>query len=152
MPLFGKSKNGDTGAQDDGSQYSSRAEDGEHAPPDERTRLLPHREDSSRVLLTPDDPAVTPYNLWSIRVLRYVTLVFAFATFVWWVLLLVSAFATPPGFHEPGSGFYAFSYASMTLANMLLVLLFFGVPSQSMRALSFAISVSRLAAVEFVDG
>lgn len=119
------------------------AYDGEQAPPDEHTRLLPNRVDSSRpVMLSPDDPAVSPYNLWTIRLLRYLTIIFTVLTFVWWVILLVSAFATPPGFHTRGSGFFAFSYASLALANLLFTLVFFGVPSRAVRVLAAIMAVS----------
>ncbi|KAI9172064.1 hypothetical protein HJFPF1_01556 [Paramyrothecium foliicola] len=111
--------------------------EGEQAPADEHTRLLPNRVDSSRaVMLSPDDPAVSPYNLWTVRLLRLLTILFTVLTFIWWVILLVSAFATPPGFHTRGSGFFAFSYASLTLANMLFTLIFFGVPSRAVRILA----------------
>jgi pimeloyl-ACP methyl ester carboxylesterase len=111
--------------------------EGEQAPPDEHTRLLPNRVDSSRpVMLSPDDPAVSPYNLWTVRLLRLLTIFFTFVTMVWWAILLVSAFATPPGFHMRGSGFFAFSYASLALATMLFTLMFFGVPSRAVRILA----------------
>lgn len=109
--------------------------------PDEHTRLLPNRLDSSRGLLRPDDPAVTPYNLWTVRILRYLTMLFTLVTFAWWVLLLVSAFATPPGLHTRGSGFFAFGFASLALANMAFTLLFFGVPAKSLRILTIVIAV-----------
>lgn len=117
-------------------------DEGEGAsPPDEHTRLLPNRVDSNRELLLPDDPAVSPYNLWTIRILRYVTILFAVLTFVWWTLLLVSTFATPPGFHQRGSNFYAFSFVSVTFANLLFTLVFFGVPAKPVRIVAVSMSV-----------
>jgi hypothetical protein len=118
----------------------------EQEPPNERTRLLPNRVGSggnlNTALLTPDDPAVSPYNLRSIRILRYFSLLFIMMAFVWWVLLLVSLFVTPPGFHAREGGFLAFGFATLTMANMGFVLVFFGVPSKSVRILAFAMSVS----------
>lgn len=111
--------------------------------PDEHTRLLPNRVDSQRELLLPDDPAVSPYNLWTIRILRYVTILFAVLTFTWWTLLLVSTFATPHGLHQRGSNFYAFSFASMALANLLFTLVFFGIPAKSVRVVAVSMSVCR---------
>ncbi|KAK7229641.1 hypothetical protein V2G26_001811 [Clonostachys chloroleuca] len=108
--------------------------------PDEHTRLLPNRVDSQRELLLPDDPAVSPYNLWTIRILRYVTILFAVLTFTWWTLLLVSTFATPHGLHQRGSNFYAFSFASMALANLLFTLVFFGIPAKSVRVVALSMS------------
>jgi hypothetical protein len=143
MPLF--SSKDDTMRDVPHEPYEDAAgeAEGEAAPPSEHTRLLPNRIDSSRpVMLSPDDPAVSPYNLWTIRVLRWLTIVFTLVTFVWWVILLVSAFATPPGFHTRGSGFFAFSYASLTLANMLFTLVFFGIPSRAVRILAAIMAVS----------
>lgn len=120
----------------------------EQAPPDEHTRLLPNRLDSNP-LLRPDDPAVTPYNLWSVRVLRIVTIIFASLSFLWWALLLVSTFTTPPGLHTRGSGFYAFGYASLALANILFTVVFFGVPAKSVRIVAIINAVSPLIVHDF---
>ncbi|KAG6148080.1 hypothetical protein E4U47_007482 [Claviceps purpurea] len=142
MPLFSKSNDHDQDEhdhrrQDDGAERTA-------PPPDEHTRLLPNRVDSSResarVLLAPDDPAVTPYNLWSIRILRWLTLLFAIITFVWWIILLVSIFATPPGFHTRGSVFLAFGFTTLTFSNMVIGLIFFGVPAKAVRILSFVMA------------
>ncbi|TAQ86518.1 hypothetical protein B7494_g5134 [Chlorociboria aeruginascens] len=97
---------------------------------DERTRLLPPPS-SREGFLSPDDPAVSPYNLWSVRFLRYFTIVFTFITFLWWVLLLVSIFVSPPGMHSRGSGFFDFSYTTLTLGLLLIFLLFFSTPSKA---------------------
>ncbi|KAI8966024.1 hypothetical protein F5Y11DRAFT_236619 [Daldinia sp. FL1419] len=104
--------------------------------PNEHTRLLPNRVDSTNNYLSPDDPAVSPYNLWSVRIVRYLTVLFTILTFAWWIILLVSIFVTPPGFHTRGSGFFPFSYASLALSNLLFTLVFFAIPSKSVRVLS----------------
>lgn len=83
--------------------------------------------------LDPDDPAVSPYNLWSVRAVRWVTIFFAYLTLVWWVLLLVSIFVSPPGLHTRGSGFTDFSFATLTLGVLLCSLLFFRAPSLAMQ-------------------
>ncbi|KAM4059518.1 integral membrane protein [Hirsutella rhossiliensis] len=143
MPLFSsKRRNGADGDNERHQQHQRSGDDAasDQPPPDEHTRLLPNRVDSNRGMLRPDDPAVTPYNLWSIRILRYLTLLFTAVTLAWWVLLLVSAFVTPPGLHTPGGSFYAFGYASLALANMFFSLVFFGVPSKSVRVLAVVIA------------
>lgn len=140
MPLFKSDDDREEAQIQNNDHHNDR--DAEQAPPDEHTRLLPNRLDSSRGMLAPDDPAVTPYNLWTVRILRYVTIVFTLLTFVWWTLLLVSAFATPPGFNSRGSGFYAFGFASLALANMLFTLIFFGVPAQPVRIMALVMGVS----------
>ncbi|KAL2756423.1 hypothetical protein ACRALDRAFT_1076382 [Sodiomyces alcalophilus JCM 7366] len=111
------------------------------APPTERTRLLPNRPDERPPLLHPDDPAVTPYNLWTVRFVRYATVLFAAVTFVWWVLLLVSIFVTPPGMNTRGSPFFAFGYACLALFNIFFTLAFFAVPSRAVRILSIVMAV-----------
>lgn len=101
--------------------------------PDERTRLLPAESTPSNRAgyLSPDDPAVSPYNLWSVRFMRYFTIVFLAITFLWWVLLLVSIFVSPPGMHSRGSGFFDFAYTTLTVANLIVILLFFSTPSKA---------------------
>ena len=111
-------------------------------PPDEHTRLLPNRLDSTPYL-SPDDPAVSPYNLFSVRAIRLATVVLTCLTFIWWALMLISFFITPPGLHVRGSPFFAFSYASIAFLTLAVELLFFAVPSRSARVLSFATAVCR---------
>jgi hypothetical protein len=108
--------------------------------PNEHTRLLPNRVEST-AWLSPDDPAVSPYNLWSVRIVRYLTILITFITFVWWVLQLVAGFVTIPGFHTRASGFFALSYASLTLVNLLITLIFFAVPAKAVRILSIVMGV-----------
>ncbi|OBT70997.1 hypothetical protein VF21_09888 [Pseudogymnoascus sp. 05NY08] len=101
--------------------------------PDEHTRLLPQpsTRDGREGFLSPDDPAVSPYNLWSVRFTRYFSILLLFITFLWWVLLLVSIFVSPPGLHSRGSGFFDFSYTSLSLENLIILLLFFSTPSKA---------------------
>lgn len=105
-------------------------------PPDEYTRLLPNRLDSTPYL-SPDDPAVSPYNLFTVRLVRVVTVALACLTFLWWTLLLVALFITPPGLHARGSPFFAFGYATVAFLTLATELLFFSVPSRSTRVLSW---------------
>ncbi|RFU32008.1 hypothetical protein B7463_g4323, partial [Scytalidium lignicola] len=107
---------------------------------DERTRLLPPQQPHEGYL-SPDDPAVSPYNLWTIRFLRYFTVIFGMLTFLWWVLLLVSTFVSPPGIHARGSGFLAYSYATLTLGLLVIVLLFFSMPSKAALITTLVIAV-----------
>ncbi|KAI1333446.1 mitochondrial integral membrane protein [Xylariaceae sp. FL0255] len=130
------------GNQNNGDGRSAAATDGEQdsgLPPDEHTRLLPNRVESTSYL-SPDDPAVSPYNLWTVRITRYFTVFFTAVALIWWLALLITAFVTPPGFHTRGSGFFSFSFASLALVNLLFTLLFFSIPSKAVRILSFVIS------------
>ncbi|KAF2863436.1 hypothetical protein K470DRAFT_255138 [Piedraia hortae CBS 480.64] len=106
-------------------------DDDQHRQPTERDRLLRPRQPEG--FLDPDDPAVSPYNLWSVRALRFLSLLFLAITFVWWVILLVSIFVSPPGLHTRGSGFFDFAYTCLTMGLLLVSLLFFSAPSMAMR-------------------
>jgi len=111
---------------------------------DELTRLLPNRIDSTPYL-SADDPAASPYNLWSVRIVRLVTVILTCITFAFWILLLVSLFITPPGLHTRGSPFFAFGYASVAFMTLLIELVFFAVPSSSARLLTVVSAVLLLA-------
>lgn len=143
--------------EDDNESVTPRDSDGGSRPPpsrreyerreaDERTQLLPSqpRPPHADGYLDPDDPAVSPYNLWTVRFLRYFTVLFLIITFLWWVLLLVSIFVSPPGLHTRGSGFFDFSYTTLTAGNLLVAVLFFTAPSRAMR-ISMAIMTGILA-------
>ena len=86
-------------------------------------------------------PQVSPYNLASVRFSRYFTVFFAIITFLWWVLLLVSIFISPPGMHSRGSGFFDFSFTTLTLGLLLTVLLFFSSPSKAAQVACLALAV-----------
>jgi pimeloyl-ACP methyl ester carboxylesterase len=84
---------------------------------------------------------VSPYNLWTVRALRALSVAFLAITFIWWVLLLVSIFVSPPGLHTRGSGFFDFSYTTLTAGSLLCSLLFFSAPSLAMRVAQGLIGV-----------
>ncbi|OAA66707.1 mitochondrial integral membrane protein [Niveomyces insectorum RCEF 264] len=127
--------------RDTQSPSASHASSGRGPPPDETTRLLPNRIDSNNYsggtpFLSPDDPAVSPYNLFSVRMTRYFTIVLLILTMVWWTLLLVAHFVTPPGFETRGSPFSAFAYATLSATSLIVCLLFFSAPSKSLRMIT----------------
>lgn len=80
------------------------------------------------------------------------------------MLLLVSIFVSPPGLHTRGSGFFDFSYTTLTAGLLLTSLLFFSAPSLAMRVsqgvlavfllvdLIIIVSVSRIRAEEGPPG
>lgn len=86
-------------------------------------------------------PQVSPYNLWSVRALRWFEVLFLMITFLWWVILFVSIFISPPMMHSRGSGFFDVSYTTLTVGNILVALLFFSVPSTPMGVLSMIVSI-----------
>lgn len=116
--------------------------------PDERSRLLPARSSAQplrngvvRGPLDPDDPAVSPYNLWTVRGLRWFTILFLILSIFWWVLLLVSQFVSPPMMNSRGSGFYEFIFASVSVAMLLVTLIFFTIPSRAEQYSSLAVAL-----------
>lgn len=142
VSLWGNNKNDDE--HDDEGPTSSGPRDDPRPSEDtnERSRLLPQQNERPQGgYLSPDDPAVSPYNLWSVRALRGIEVLFLAITFLWWVLLLVSIFVSPPKFNSRGSGFFDFSFTTLTLGNILVALIFFAVPSSAMSILSMSISV-----------
>ncbi|KAF2836317.1 mitochondrial integral membrane protein-like protein [Patellaria atrata CBS 101060] len=153
VSLWGTNKDDDHNAQGSNSsrdagndaQPQSRRS---HDEPNERTRLIQQRHPppNSDGYLDPDDPAVSPYNLWTVRFLRYLTVLFLVVSFLWWVLLLVSIFVSPPGLHSRGSGFFDFSYTTLTVGNLLVALIFFAAPSKAMR-----ISLAIISAFLLID-
>jgi pimeloyl-ACP methyl ester carboxylesterase len=70
-----------------------------------------------------------------------VTVLFLAISFLWWVLLLVSIFVSPPYFNSRGSGFFDFSYTTLTTGNLLVALVFFANPSKAMRISTAVITV-----------
>ncbi|KAJ4372351.1 hypothetical protein N0V83_004125 [Neocucurbitaria cava] len=115
--------------------------------PNERTRLIA-RPPNSDGYLDPDDPAVSPYNLWTVRAMRYLTILFLIISFLWWVLLLVSIFVSPPGLHTRGSGFFDFAYTCLTIGNLLVATIFFVTPARGLRITTAIIAV--LLAVDMI--
>ncbi|KAI9931541.1 hypothetical protein ASPWEDRAFT_25587 [Aspergillus wentii DTO 134E9] len=128
---------------------AERAEDQEHedddqterirrpVEPDERSRLLPR----DPTWLSPDDPAVSPYNLWSIRALHGLTSVFLGLSFIWWTFILVSLFVDPPAMHTRGSGFFSFSFTTLTVGYLIIALMFFTIPSKPMTLWGVVLSI-----------
>ena len=84
---------------------------------------------------------MSPYNLWTVRFLRSLSIFFLIISFIWWVVLLVDLFVTPPGLSFRGSGFTAFSYTSLTVGNLLVVVLFYTSPSKPSRVACLSIAL-----------
>ncbi|KAF2799111.1 hypothetical protein K505DRAFT_321362 [Melanomma pulvis-pyrius CBS 109.77] len=135
-------EDGDQAAEEDHSGRPSSRRSHERQEPDERTRLIERpRAPNSDGYLDPDDPAVSPYNLWSVRFLRYFTVLFLMISFIWWVLLLVSIFISPPKMHSRGSGFFDFAFTCLTIGNLLVAVIFFVAPAKALRITTSIISV-----------
>ncbi|KAF3934280.1 hypothetical protein ABW19_dt0203531 [Dactylella cylindrospora] len=142
---MGKSSNG-VSKPDDNADTNREVDGGESGPrpseyhePTERTRLLGSR--SGQPPLDIDDPAVTPLNLWSIRFLRYFTLFFFSLSCIWWLVLLVATFVTPPGLHSRGGEWFAFGYTTLAIGMLALMLFSFTVPSRAEEVVQSIIAV-----------
>lgn len=99
---------GNRSSQDNGDPEGDSS-DSHLRDPDERTALLPETSSNGHHHLNPDDPAVSPYNLLSVRTLRWFSILFFFAASLWWLLLLITTFISLPGFHTKGGGWFAFA-------------------------------------------
>ena len=62
-------------------------------------------------------------------------------TFLWWTLLFISIFVSPPGMHSRGSGYFDVSYALLTMGNLAVAIIFFAVPSRALEVLCAAVTV-----------
>jgi pimeloyl-ACP methyl ester carboxylesterase len=80
--------------------------------------------------------------------MRYLTILFLIVTFLWWVLLLVSIFVSPPGMHSRGSGFFDFAFTCLTIGNLLVATIFFVTPAKGLRVTTAIIAV--LLAVDMI--
>jgi len=145
VSLWGSKNNGEQEQPEDDvqDQRATSSHSQPSRPSDEateRTRLLPRHEHGVGYL-SPDDPAVSPYNLWSVRALRWFEILFLIITCLWWTMLFISIFISPPGMHSRGSGFFDVAYTTLTIGNILTALLFFATPSTAMSILQMAISV-----------
>jgi pimeloyl-ACP methyl ester carboxylesterase len=80
--------------------------------------------------------------------MRYLTILFLVVTFLWWVLLLVSLFVSPPGMHSRGSGFFDFAYTCLTTGNLLVATIFFTAPAKGLRITTAIIAL--LLAVDMI--
>ncbi|KAG0632752.1 hypothetical protein HOY80DRAFT_747315 [Tuber brumale] len=107
--------------------------------PDERTTLLPPAAGDHH--LDPDDPAVTPYNLLSVRSMRWVSIILLAVSSLWWILLLISTFVTPPAMHSRGSGFFGFAYATLATGSLVVLVISYVTPSRSEQYSWIALSI-----------
>lgn len=67
------------------------------------------------------------------RSLRWASIFLLIVAVLWWLVLLVATFVTPPGLHTRGGGWFAFAYATLAIGILLVLLLFYSTPSRTER-------------------
>ena len=105
-PSMGKLWGSSPPDDDGGSSSRPDTQPQERREPDERSSLLPQE---THHHLDPGDPAVSPYNLLSVRSLRWISIFLLFVSVLWWLMIFVATFVSPPGFHTRGGGWFAFA-------------------------------------------
>lgn len=85
----------------------------------------------------PDDPIVSPLNLYRIQILRLCLLVFLMINVVVFLLVLVSDFISIPGFFTAGRSFYELDLTIYNVATTLITLFCFAVPAYYERLLGY---------------
>ncbi len=140
MVSFWKNKSADEGQAAEGEEEQQASQPRATTVRAEREPLLGEHRPATH--LTADDPAVeiSPYNLFVVRSLRRVSIFLLMISLAWWVICLVSTFIAIPGLITRGSSFTQLSYASISIANLLISLIFFVTPSQGERVASFTLS------------
>ncbi|KAI5798852.1 hypothetical protein EDC01DRAFT_20516 [Geopyxis carbonaria] len=133
---MGKLWGNNSSAQNNGESTNSQQA---YQHPDERTSLLHESQQQQHHHLTPDDPAVSPYNQFSVRSLRWISIIFLFLSVLWWLLLLVATFVSPPGLHTRGGGWFGFAYTTLAVGNLLATIVFYSTPSKAERGIWIAI-------------
>ncbi|KAL7276829.1 hypothetical protein RUND412_000170 [Rhizina undulata] len=100
----------------------------------ERTSLLPPSSHNP-YHASGNHPTVSPYNRFSVRSLRYISILLFIVSALWWVLLLIGTFVTPPGMGARGGGWFEFGYSTLATAGLALGLMSYGTPSKVERVL-----------------
>lgn len=84
------------------------------------------------------------------RFLRTLSILFLLISFIWWIVLLVDIFVTPPGLHFRGSGFLSFALTTLSVGNLLVAVMFYASPSKAQRISCLAIAVVLLVDLVFI--
>lgn len=114
----------------------SDADDGARSP---SVRLADVESDlgERRPLLGPDDPQVSALNVPFVRLMRQLTVGAAVFDGVLLLLLVLSDFIAIPGFHTFGRAYFEVTFVAMALANNLVALYNFQIPSKTERVLGY---------------
>jgi pimeloyl-ACP methyl ester carboxylesterase len=125
--------------------YEERIEENEHLLPSQR-RLVNRRPGR---LLDPDDPAVSPLNLKSVRTLRLTLYIMLVLTFIWAILLFINCFVSIPFIIRlRTSGFLELDMTVVSFISLLIALLFFNLPTRVERVMGY--SITTLYFIQFI--
>lgn len=132
--------------------YPNRSQDEQpnHVEPNENTALLTNESNTDiysrsseeeHQLLDPDDPAVTPLNLQSIRALRFFLYSLLTFTYILTIIFFINTFVSIPHVMElRTSGFLELDFCLLSFVGLLIALIFFEVPSDIERILGFIVA------------
>ncbi|KAK9475998.1 hypothetical protein V1514DRAFT_338286 [Lipomyces japonicus] len=122
--------------EDDGTAHSLHERSSDRHKPGTYRAISPEPDEQTRLLISAEDPAVDPYNLFVVRSLRRITVLFLlFSGFVS-TLLLISLFFSIPSMTTRGSNFAVFLFFLISGANFGISLTAFNLPSKSSRIVS----------------
>ncbi len=111
-----------------------------------RSRPVVPEPSEHTALLTPDDPSVSPYNVFAVRAVKLATIFLLFITSFLVFLLLLSDFVYIPFLNSPGKGFNELSYAITAVLSLTTSLVYFSIPSAAERLVA-SISLGLLATI-----
>lgn len=109
------------------SYHEEDINENEHLLPSQRCYNIRN----NRELLDPDDPAVSPLNIKSVRVLRFTLYIMLTLTYIWGILLFINCFVSIPLIIKlRTSGFLEFDLTVVSFISLLIALLFFSLPTR----------------------
>ena len=117
--------------------HEERIEEHEHLLPSQR-HFARRRQGE---LLDPDDPAVSPLNLKSVRILRLTLCLMSVLTYIWAILLFINCFVSIPVIIQlRTSGFLELDMTVVSFISLLIALLFFSLPTNVERVMGYTIT------------
>ncbi|KAJ8097632.1 hypothetical protein POJ06DRAFT_261947 [Lipomyces tetrasporus] len=98
---------------------------------------LEEADERTRLLISAEDPAINPYNIFWIRTMRRLSLLFAVFAVIMFLLFLISMFFTIPALHTRGGNFLIMMLVLVSIGNLAISLFAFGIPSKSERIVNW---------------
>lgn len=122
----------------DQRDYREPSESNRSASP----RSGPVRQADERApLLTPDDPAVTPYSVPAVRAFRTLLVFLLVASVIWFLLLFINTFISIGLIDVRASGFLHMGLTLIGMFELVVTLMFYSVPSEADRVLGYTTAI-----------